>query len=74
MKKFQCKICNYQTNIKCNYQKHCTSKRHHKNKEMAQNSSPLAQNSSPLAQNSSSIKKPKNAINKFSPSSDFFEF
>ena len=33
MKKFQCKICNYETDIKCNYHKHCTSKRHLKNQE-----------------------------------------
>ena len=31
MKKFICKSCNYQTDIRCNYIKHQSTKRHHEN-------------------------------------------
>ena len=53
MKKFICNICNYQTDIKCNYSKHCESKRHQKNLEKSQNESLKNQNESLKNQNES---------------------
>ena len=53
MKKFICNICNYQTDIKCNYSKHCESKRHQKNLEKNQNESLKNQNESLKNQNES---------------------
>ena len=31
--KFFCKYCNYHSNIKCNYEKHLVTYKHHKNKK-----------------------------------------
>lgn len=33
MKKYNCEVCNYHTDIRCNFIKHESTKRHHKNKE-----------------------------------------
>ena len=33
--KFSCKYCNYNTDIRCNYDKHLVTFKHHKNKKKA---------------------------------------
>jgi len=55
MKKYNCKLCNYYTDIKCNYVKHCESKRHHKNIKKNQNESLIDQKKSLIDQKKSLI-------------------
>ena len=42
MKKFICKSCNYQTDIRCNYIKHEATKRHHENMKDESKNTPIA--------------------------------
>jgi hypothetical protein len=58
-KTFSCVICNYHTNIKCNYTKHLQTIKHHKNTKIPQNPSQIPQNPSPIPQNPPPLTKSK---------------